>query len=81
MSDTIHLGVERVIGTGDPSDAVTLTPLIVQWQVPSNCLWALIGTPCDQPLRRLYVLREPVQGHKVLGVCEQHHAELAGEAS
>jgi len=71
--------VKTIIGTGDPLDAIVLLPLIADWRVPRNCLVALRGEKCDAPLRRLYVLVEPVKGHSVLGICEQHHQEFGNE--
>lgn len=81
MTETVKLRVGTVIGTGDPLDRMELLPLIVDWRVPSNCLWSLAGTPCEKPLSRLYVLDEPLQGHRVVGVCEQHHVALGGPVS
>lgn len=74
--ETIHLRVGTVIGTGDPFDAIMLIPLIADWKVPRNCLGSLMGGECTKSLTRLYVLDEPLQGHKVVGVCEKHHAAL-----
>ena len=58
------LSVSSVIGTGDPSDRIMLIPLISQWKVPRNCLWNMTGEECDASLIRLYVLDEPLDGHK-----------------
>ena len=72
---TIHLGVKTVIGDG--CDRIGLLPLIADWHIPDNCLMALVGQDCRAPIKRLYVLDEPVQGHGVLGICEPHHQQLA----
>jgi len=77
VSASVKLGIETVIGTGDALDSIMLIPLISQWRVPTNCLVVLRGDTCEEPLSRLYVLREPVKGHKILGVCESHHKELS----
>ena len=53
-----------------------LIPLISDWKVPKECIHSLTGDVCEKPLRRLYVLEEPVQGFKVVGVCEEHHQAL-----
>ena len=75
---SVELDVETVIGTGDAVDGIMLIPLISQWGVPHNCLVALRGDKCEEPLSRLYVLRAPVGRHKILGICEDHHKELTG---
>ena len=77
MSASVKLGIETIIGTGDALDSIMLIPLISQWRVPTNCLVVFRGEKCDAPLSRLYVLREPVEGHKILGICEGHHKELS----
>ena len=69
----IKLKVKEVIGTGDPTDVITLIPLISQWRVPRECAWVLTGEECGKPLSRLYVLQEPIQGHRIVGVCRDHH--------
>jgi hypothetical protein len=74
-TQTIHLGVDTVIGDGDP---ISLMPLVCDWHVPPNCLMALQGEDCQAPLAYLYVLREPVNGHKALGICREHDAQLRG---
>jgi hypothetical protein len=76
----VKLAVKTVIGTGDPLDGIMLLPLIADWRVPRNCLMALQGEKCEAPIRRLYVLEEPVEGFDVLGVCEAHHVALGGQA-
>lgn len=77
MAETIGIKVKQVIGTGDPFDGTMLIPLITNWRVPRNCLAAVwTGQECERPLRRLYLLDEPIQGHGVVGVCEDHHQEL-----
>lgn len=73
--EELVIEVERVIGTGDPLDGIMLIPLRHEWGVPAECLMNL-STPCQAPLRRLYVLKTPLQGHSVVGVCEQHHQEF-----
>ena len=75
--DTLTLSVKNIIGTGDPSDVITLIPLISQWGVPRECAYgALTGEGCEKPLARLYVLNEPIQGHSVVGMCREHHETL-----
>lgn len=78
MPTQIKLGVDKIIGTGDPFDRISLIPLIADWGVPRNCIWNMQeGQKCDETLSRLYVLREKMQGHKIVGVCENHHQELS----
>ena len=79
--ESVRLYVKEIIGTGCPSDVITLIPLISQWRVPRDCAYgALTGEGCERPLARLYVLHEPVEGHSVVGVCREHHAILTGDA-
>ena len=78
MIETIRLEVNTVIGTGDPFDRIMLIPLISQWKVPTNCVWNL-KEPCDNRISRLYSLREPVNGHGIVGICEEHHTVVGGE--
>ena len=77
-AETLKLSVKSIIGTGDPFDAIMLIPLIADWRVPRNCLMALEGVRCDAPIRRLYVLDKPIEGHRVLGICEAHHLAFGG---
>lgn len=75
----LTIKVNSVIGTGDPFDVLMLIPLIHQWRVPQNCaIGALQGEDCKNPISRIYVLREPVEGHKCIGACESHHLTFAG---
>ncbi|KKM83610.1 hypothetical protein LCGC14_1307600 [marine sediment metagenome] len=77
MTETLKLNVKTVIGTGGPLDGIMLTPLLCDWKVPKNCAYgALTGKECEKSLRRIYVLEEPLQGHKAIGVCEEHHQVL-----
>ncbi len=87
MNATVKLGVETVIGTGDPLDVIMLIPLIHDWNVPRECIMGVTGTPCEAPIRRIYVLREPLvgfgggeQGFKHVGICEAHHRQFKGES-
>ena len=76
-SETVRLSVKEIIGTGDPFDMIALIPLISQWRVPRECVYgALTSSGCGNPLSRLYVLSEPVQGFSVVGICREHHALL-----
>jgi len=77
----MHLGIETVIGTGDPLDGIMLLPLLCAWGVPRGCLVALRGESCEEPVTRLYVLREPVEGYKHLCICEKHHQELLAQSA
>ena len=80
MTETLKLKVKTVIGTGDPLDGIMLVPLLCDWNVPKNCAYgALTGEECDKPLRRIYVLEEPLQGHRSIAVCEDHHRVLTTE--
>ena len=76
--EKLTLHVKTVIGTGDALDAIMLIPLIADWGVPRECLWNMTGEVCKASLDRLYVLDEPFQGFRTVGVCEQHHKELSG---
>ena len=81
MTETLTLKVKTVIGTGDPLDSIMLVPLICDWNIPKNCAYgALTGQECNRTLRHIYVLEEPLQGHKSIGVCEDHH-QLLRQAS
>lgn len=82
---TLQLQVKRVIGTGDPMDALLLIPLISQWGVPKECIYN-VKEECTAPLHRLYVLEEPLvgfgntpTGFSVVGACEAHHQLLVGK--
>ncbi len=74
----VTLGVNKVIGTGDPIDEIMLIPLISDWKVPRECIWNMTGETCDKGLTRIYVLDEPFQGHDCVGACEEHHKALGG---
>ena len=71
------LSVKKVIAS-DPPDAIGVIPLVCDWGIPRNCLVALRGEDCKQPIAAIYVLDEPIEGHCALGVCAEHHAELYG---
>ena len=80
MSKVIHLGVNTVIGTGDPFDQRRLIPLINDWGVPKECIWSL-KEKCENRISRLYALREKIDiGEGVMvstvGICEEHHKIL-----
>lgn len=75
-TETLNLKIRKVIGTGDPFDVIMLIPLRHDWGVPPDCIMNLTE-PCDEKIRRLYVLDEPVDGHSVVGICEKHHLVFA----
>ena len=84
----LKLSVTTVIGTGDPFDGIMLVPLISDWGVPRDCIFSVTGEPCAKPLRRLYVLSEPLigfgggdKGFLVVGACEDHHSAWQPEGS
>ena len=74
---TVSLKIKEVIGTGDPLDSIMLIPLITDWKMPRECVWTL-KEECKNPIKRLYVLDEPIDGHKVVGCCEEHHKIFKG---
>ena len=76
MTETIHLGVKKIIGDGSALQRIELIPLMAQWYVPHQCLYSLISIECSERVSRLYVLEESIQQHRVLGICEKHHQEL-----
>jgi len=75
MVETVYLEVDSIIGTGDPADKIMLLPLIYDWHVPNQCIFN-ISEPCEEMISRLYRLRNPVQDHTTVGVCEKHHQKI-----
>ena len=82
MTAPEHFSVLTVIGTGSIVDRFGVIALSIDWSVPQNCA-AFLFLPdlesCDVPISRIYVLDKPLENHRHIGVCEAHHAELAGE--
>jgi hypothetical protein len=77
-STVLKLSVIRVIGGENALDSIMLTPLIIDWLVPKNCIWNK-KEKCEASISRLYVLAEPLDGkHKVVGVCNEHHECFMG---
>lgn len=77
--ETIHLKVKSIIGGDDPVTDLETQCLGINWKVPKECLVVAAGIECSAPIAKLYVLEEEIQGHKVVGVCNEHHKELVEE--
>jgi hypothetical protein len=83
MSD--GMVIRRVVGTGNPIDALFLIPLIRQWGASRACTTEQ-EEPCDAPIGRIVILEPPgladdaEHTSDTLAYCEPHYLSLMARA-